>query len=470
MTEKINDLSGQKWQCQFWQKNDENRRIYGELRYSLARGLEIEAIGQVDPSIFEHTRTLYGSSVELGKFTLFGCTSVGWAQSPDAVRIELSACYMIIGVHVAKDEVKKCIFTINQLSEFCRTSMERKGLTSFEHQILRGRFRGLKFWLGQDYSDVEMVNTERISDGFIISSNLSDEDAHNVLRRIDSVVAEILEEDKSIFLFKKKEARFLITLESESPPGIHQLHQAVYAVSSLLSIVMLRKCIPIHLTLFLSPQTPEQEEESGIIEYQMLISHYLNRHEELQVRNSSFDPFRDISAKDLALCFDQTLMAWEELLETPLNLPLSVIKQYIRGEYNPAQYIALCISALEEWFSNYETHSKPKEKYDFMLNKYSTRWMIEKLDDYLPYEPTEKGRGELLSKVRAQVLHPSGKKGVPLKEGRSLDEATILNISEVLTLVLLRALYSRLGLSAHVIEQFGGEQRPVLQEHFFIIG
>lgn len=469
MTNKISHLLEHKWKCQFWTLEDENGRIYGDLRYSLGRGLQVEAFGQIDPAVFERNSVIFGNSYEIGKFTLIGCISIGRSSSQEAFKIELNACYLVVGIHLSGEHfVASCDFSVSHLPDFCRTSMRHKEVTSFDYEILSGKFRGLDFKLRQ-FNVGQWVNRERISDDLIIYSEAGEGEALETLKMIDSKVAEILMGNDKVYPYTKKEVDFRVSLASgHSRYNIHESCRIVQNITDLLAVIMQRICIPVDLKISLINQSSEQHALVKV-EYPVLISRYLSRREELQVRESNFTSFRDISAKDLANNIQQILGAWEELLASPLNLTLNVLKQYLRGDYNPAQHAVTCISALEQWYVNYEPSSKSDKKYDFMLEKYATSHMLVKLEEYVPIKRKKQSLGKILGVIRGQVLHPNSAREIEFKDGRSLDDLDLLNISEVLILVLLRALYIRFGIDRTVIDRYGGEREPTLREHFLIL-
>jgi DNA-binding Xre family transcriptional regulator len=72
----------------------------------------------------------------------------------------------------------------------------------------------------------------------------------------------------------------------------------------------------------------------------------------------------------------------------------------------------------------------------------------------------------MLQKVRSVVLHPKSMRKHKLKKGKTLDECSLANISEAIFIILLRALYKRLGISDAAIEKLGDKDNPVRAKHY----
>ena len=73
--------------------------------------------------------------------------------------------------------------------------------------------------------------------------------------------------------------------------------------------------------------------------------------------------------------------------------------------------------------------------------------------------------GQLLSNIRGIVLHPNGARKHTAKNDEILDHSSFANTSEAIFIILLRAIFTKLGVSQESIDKLGAETEPVLCTH-----
>jgi len=100
--------------------------------------------------------------------------------------------------------------------------------------------------------------------------------------------------------------------------------------------------------------------------------------------------------------------------------------------------------------------------------------MKKKLEEFIPLKIKVDDAGKLsygasLTSIRGVILHPKKVRGVTFKDDRKVKELTefdLYNLTEVIIMILIRALYTKFGISeSHLNTYFGSEGAEVLCEH-----
>lgn len=452
-------LKRYQWLCDFWIPKNDGVKWSGKISYDPANGLQCEIFVPDNSDELEKSKTIHGKSFDIGMFSLTGCIYKNSISNSHYVKVNIAASYMVLG-EAPKDRniYSGASFDINHLKDFCRSEGKHKASLGFQKIILSAKYRNfdlsiMKLTTGY-WTDAKTITNE-----LVLQSSDDSADLVQIEEDINRDVAKILDE-KNVHLFKKGEVSYRLFLKSRSSNiDAHDLCVHVHNVAQMFSLLMVRPCLALDVKLMCRDnRLPEDVRE---VERPVLISTCLSKYQLDEVSKGEWNPFTGIAVKDIGGNFQNVVHMWIDMIDSPLDLIRNVIFEYIGNSYNAAQHAVVCISALEQWY--HENGDKSLPKYDYMINKYLTEELRSKLEAFIPIQYSkDKTLGEKLSDIRGIILHPNSARKYKYKSGKAIDEVCLLNISEVIIVSLLRAVFDKFGIDHK------GKFNEVLQEHFLV--
>ncbi len=304
-----------------------------------------------------------------------------------------------------------------------------------------------------------LADPKAITNELVLQSNDDGVDLGQIEKDINADVAKILD-DKGVHLFKKGDVSYRLFLKSNSKKiDAHELCVHIHNVAQMFSLLMVRPCLALDVKLTCEDDTLPKD--MRVVERPVLISTFLSKYQLDKVSKDEWNPFTGITVHEVSRNFQNVVDLWIDMVDSPLDLIRNVIFEYIGNSFNAAQHTVVCISALEQWYHKHGNKSLPK--YDYMINKYLTEELRSKLESFIPMQYSkDKTLGEKLSDVRGVILHPNSARKYKYKSGKAIDEVCLLNISEVIIVALLRAIFDKFGIENK------GKFNEILQEHFLV--
>lgn len=472
MLEDLDHFSEYEWPCAVWVPDEPDIKFRSVVSYSLRSGLRIEALGGNEVLAVFSKKVLMGESYDLGRFTLYGCTKLGESirqiNQYRYIKVNLFATLFVVDRYGESEGLFQGVrFSTTDLELFCDENKDISKRSSSSENFLVGKYKDLNLSLDR-FSVGEYARVERFTDHLIFVGD--DTNVHDdSLERVNLKIREALDEEGLIPCLKGKSS-FNFSLSTEGlPKKARHFTQSISDLTSLMSVFHLKPCAPNNVELF---SYSSEIGYSGIKEYfPVLMSLCITDSEAAEINGRPWDEYLNISSNDIETNFQAILDFWSELSGSALDLTLNVINKHFKSGYNSVQHAVVCIAALEQWFNDHEQSEEGMKKYDFMLNKYATEYMLDKLREEIPLKIKEgESLGKKITDIRSVVLHPVAGKSQPMKEGRSFDEATFRNLSEIFIMVLIKAIYTKFGVSDEIVKKFGSARLTTLHEHHVLDG
>lgn len=152
--------------------------------------------------------------------------------------------------------------------------------------------------------------------------------------------------------------------------------------------------------------------------------------------------------------FSAIYPAWRDFRIDDMNLVLHVVLDHIENSRLSIQKPAIMISAMEQWFYKYSgLNGSKNDKYQKVIDAYSSDQIKSQLESCIPFERNANTTlGELITHVRAAILHPGSNTQPPIKAGASpLGEIGLANIAEMLYIIIVLGVYTKIGVSEDAI-------------------
>lgn len=447
MTNKLNlnQLKDYKWTCEIWLPSNENKRFSGTITYNTRNGIHCTILGSGDSRLLRNEKVLHGFSIDLGMFSLAGCRYSGSSNICNSTQIYeayIFVCYLVTGVSSVSDMAfSGCKFDFSYLRRMCRSEKSHKASNGLEVALLRAKYKDLNLSL-RKFTPGLWINNSSIADNLVFYSSDDKLDLADIESRLNDCASKIL--DERVFLCFKTEDIFRMYLETDQNDcKLNLLCSHINKIVTLFSVLLVKPCFATEVNL-LRKKTLDSGE---LIDEELpaLISYQISNLEIESITSDDYSIFSDLNISDLKSKFQEVIDLWLEFVESPLDLTRNVILQYIRGDYNAAQQVVVTISAMEQWYHEHGDKSLPK--YDFMIEKFLTKKLKDRLNMCIPmHYKKERSLGEKLSDIRGIVLHPNKARAFKFKADRSLDQVTLLNLSEILIVLLLRAFRNKFNL------------------------
>lgn len=469
MRKKFNHLDEYEFVCSIWEPEKPNKKHVGKVNYCARDGIIIEIYNSSDRIDFDEVIMLHGISDEIGKITIYGCSVLSEFSSPFMQKIKVFISNIVIGDHFDRfPEFKYCQFKFNNLDNFCSYLSSDNGTGKFQDIIATAGFCDGSIMIKKMYSGA-YIYKDRILNEFIFHSEEGDHKYDQFVGELNKSISDVFKKYPKISSFLKKETEYVCELHpSQNSLKLGDFIPRIFQITNFFSVVFLKEGVPTEITMLKSDLHADGNEYDA--EYPIISSMLLPDKTHQKLQEDSWNPFLNISIKDIRDNLESALEFWELLLNNPLDLIVNVIQGYITQKFDAVQHVVICISAMEQWFSMYEgCKDNDLKKYEYMIEKYASEEMKEKLKIIVPLKNIENcSIGEVIRDIRNIVLHPNGRKKYEFKESRTLDHATLNNLIEIFVLVLVRALFKKFGFPDSVSKRYGSDNYVMLREHSII--
>lgn len=457
MSKDYKSLESYEWLGEFWLEGEDDKKFPGLLSYTPEKGISIKVLRK--NADFPHRRipgfirhddkavTIFGYTQETGNVSLLDCMSTGRSSSDLYSTEESFFCgYAILDGHFSKSHVfHSCSLGLNNLSEFCHPQGFKMHDSVNGHGVCKSVLDKLSVSICKQASGFHVLDSR-------ISSLLLDIDVSQAfMDELDSAVKSLSEKHDIPYLAAKSEIEYLISIESpDCMEFMDFMREAIY-VRHFFSFLMLKKIVPLWMCL----REKTDEKSSGYSKiYPVLMSLYLNEKQVKKIDNDQDNRLLPVNLQGIKDNFQSVYYLWREFRVDRMNIVLNAVLDHIDTSRLSIQEPAIMIAAMEQWFYKYSGLSGTKnDKYEKVINEYSSDHMKKRLEESIPFE-RDAGLtlGELITHVRAAILHPGSNAQLPLKEGsRPLDEISLANIAEMLYIIIVLGVYTRIGVSEEAI-------------------
>lgn len=445
---------------EFWPYDNKDHSFSAILKYSPETGIKLSSLVDCETNkSLQKSTILHGYSQKTGNMTLVGCYisdagTITFGENSSSVSPIISCVYLICGDHFTQQEkFVSCSFELNGFREFCHPQGFMKTDKYSSTPILEGdcSWGNVAF---KKSAVGNMISANNISDLIVI-----DKHKKTFSDQLNIIAGELAEKHNIKYLYTKNDIGTYLFISYQEAKNINIFlgGNEVMKIASLFSIFAISPVSPINIKLH------GEEENSS---YPVIYSILLTTKERQRISRDVNYNLMPVNIKDIEEDFPKILKEWNAIISDDTDFILSVLHEHIKGGFNVVQHTITAIAALEQWFSKYEEGEKGKH-YDHMIGKYSTPSTTNFLKDSIPLKINEnESLGQILQRIRGAILHPQSQHNYRFKTNRNLDRCSLANISEAIFIILMRALYQRLGISDRAIEKLGTEDSPVRSEHF----
>ena len=444
---------------EFWPYDNKDHSFYANLKYSPETGIQLSSLVDYKTNkLLRGSTILHGYSQKTGDMTLVGCYvsstgrhTVGISRS--SMSPTIFCMYLICGGHFTQQQqFVSCSFELSGFREFCYPQgfmMEDKFSST---PILEGNCSWGNVAFKKNASG-NKISANNISDLIVI-----DEDKKAFSDALNKMAGKLAEKHNIEYLLTKKEIGTYLKISYENAKNISTFphNNEMMKIADLFTIFAISPVVPINIKLH-----GEKKKSS----YPVIYSIRLAANKRQRISKDVNHNLMPVNIKDIESSFPKILNEWDTITSDDTDFILSVLHEHIKGGFNTAHHTITAIAALEQWFSKYEQGEKGKH-YDHMIETYSPPSTTDFLREHIPLEINKnESLGSILTKIRGSVLHPKGRDNRFFKTGHNLDECSLGNISEAIFIILMRALYQKLGISDRAIEKLGTEDRPVMSKY-----
>lgn len=453
MANEFNLLEKYEWLGEFWSTN-EAEKFPGILRYSPQEGITVSALVNSGKRHAYCEKTLYGYCQETGYLTLYGCfvksegTSNFVTNSPT-----LYASYAITRGHFsARDSFESCQFELTGLDEFCYPQGFKLRNKFTSKSICEAETSDAKIFLAK------IAKGRMIGKGEISSLILLDEENDEFEKELNSCTAELMEKHNLGSITSKSDISHVLRIENKGSLSREGILKYMFSLKQLFSLLLLRPTCVKNISLTC------RNDEDKIINYQMLYSLLIPEREIRKLDKDINHRFMKVTVNNIKDSFQGVFSEWDKMVHDKTDIILNTLSTHIGGDYNTVQHTVTFISCLEQWYHKYEESSE--SKYDCIFNRYGTNSLKDFIIEKAPLKSKEGDTvGQLLSNIRGIVLHPNGARKYTAKNEEILDHSSFANTSEAIFIILLRAIFTKLGVAKESIDKLGTESEPVLCTH-----
>jgi hypothetical protein len=446
----FNLLDRYEWLGEFW-STDESKKFPGVLRYSPQEGITISALVSSEMAHFYREKTLYGYCQQAGFLTLYGCfvKSEG-TFSLSTYSPTLYVSYAVTGGQLTDfDSFKSCQFELTGLDDFCYPQGFRLQNKYTSKSICEAETSDAKI------SIAKVAKGKMIGRGEISSLILLDEEDRQFEDELDKLARELMDKHNIPYINSKSDISHVLVVENKGGLSREGFLKYMFSLKQLFSLFLLKPVCVKNIKFFYVDGGGKSF--SCRVLYSFLIP-------ENEIRQ--LDSFRDyrlmkVNLNSIKDNFQKIFSSWDDIVHDEADIIINTLTTHVQGGYSAVQHAVTLIACIEQWYHKYEERNGLK--YDCVINRYGTDSLRKFIFEKAPIQARPGDTiGQLLSNIRGIVLHPNGARSHTIKNGGILSHTSFLNISEALFVLLLRALFTTLGVSQESIDNFGTEQEPVL--------
>ncbi len=460
MKSSYNLLEKYEWLGEFWIPKTDNK-MPGILSYSPKDGIKLKLLGRyhrVKPVVKdEDIKTLFGYTFETGPLTIFSpkISNVGFSGGGTFID-EVHCGFIVIGKNFEDDEVfDKCDFRLNNFNEFCypkshalyAPTIDKDGLVmrcdSFTTQVHQDLYNHLFYWDTSEVFPEHPTPTLDVSKIFVIT----DEDLKKDLNTAFIEVLTKHNKEKEA-LNVKEDIRYRISISSTEQQLASIWFEKIHIFGMLISCFMLKGIIPIEINFL-------KRTDNKFTRHQVLKSPYLN---DSQVKKAQED--KDINywmmlvnLSEVKNDFTKIIESWEKFVNWKFNIVHDTIFGHLNaGDGSYLQKYVLLMASVSQFYSKLKDN-KSGENYDWFFNTYAGDKIQNEFLKLLPEGIKKDNIGEALGDIRNSIMHPVKLNHLSEQWSVCMKPVNIYNISELIFLTLIIALYSQIGISKAIIQK-----------------
>jgi len=452
MAIKFNMIQEYEWLGEFWFSGNAGFTFPGILSYTPKEGVLLSVVKNGDFEDKNTSETIHGYTIETGPVTLVPAihtenSSLNIAKEIFSIKKRKYFCKaMIIGEHFEHSKIFEAIsFKLNDLDEFCHP-------------------QGFK--LNDDYSDKDVLKAD-IIDGEIKASLslkkvatgrpvkkiskalvLSKEKDEALIGELDVAISAILEKYKKSLTVKTDiEYELKIKINDGEGEKFENHIKLMESVANLFSILMLKTVKPIEISLL-------NNKENGCYKnkHSLFLSLLLDQPQVQSVKKKEYQHLLPVNINGIKENFGNIFETWNKDFATNrIGILLPTLLTHINGRYEHIQHYILLLTAIEEWSISENAGHKNKTKFDLVIETYGNEEFRKEFKKNLPFQNST--IGDNLSKIRNFIVHPASLKGKKNKCKKSLDILLIANLSEFMFILLVIALYKKLGIDEKTVKK-----------------
>lgn len=453
MAKDFNLLDRYEWLGEFW-STDESKKFPGILRYSPQEGITVSALVSSDMAYSYREKTLYGYCQQAGFLTLYGC----FVKSEGSFNLTTYSPTLYVSYAVTRgrftdaDSFKICQFELTGLDDFCYPQGFKLEDKYTSKSICEAETSDVKI------SIAKVAKGKMIGRGEISSLILLDENDGQFEEELDKLARELMDKHNIPYINSKSDISHVLIVENKGGLSRDGILRYMFSLKQLFSLFLLKPVCVKNIKLVY------EDDEGRDLNCQVLYSFLIPEKEIRQL--DSFLDYRlmKVNLDSIKDNFQKVFSGWDQIVRDETDIILNTLATHINGGYSSVQHAVTFISCLEQWYHKYEERNG--SKYDCVINRYGTDYLRDFIFEKAPIESRCGDTvGQLLSNIRGIVLHPNGARKHTVKNGGILSHSSFLNISEALFVLLLRALFTRLGVSRESIDKFGTKEEPVLRTY-----
>ncbi len=459
MEKEYSLLENYEWLGEFWICDKPLVRFPGVLKYSPSKGVILSLLTNKDENLFDTTnKSIFGSVEGLGNVSVFASFSHGAQWSNSRIHSERIYCrYLIVGKHADNIEPFDTFsFSLNNLDEFCYPQGFEIEDEYFSAAVLSSTITsGTKLGkLSLSKSAKGHFGFQNISKLLLVRENKSE-----FKKELDEAVTDLMKKHKIDALTRKTEINyeFYIKGEKNEKQTLSVYRKMMHNIAILFSVLSLKTIRPVKIVLL-----NNLEGHYYRARYPVLISQHLDEFQIEDIKKEKEHHFSlPVNINGIKDDFDSIVKKWSSFYDQEFNIILTSVLNHISHKYDSSEHFILLVSSLERWASLENPCFKVNSKYDWVLERYAGTKLKEYLQKFLPVK-SGVSIGQHLKNFRACIVHPASIEKGYKNYKKFLRSDTIDNISEGLFMVLVIAIYSKIGISEKAISMLqDGFQRHI---------
>lgn len=452
MKKSYNLLEEYEWLGEFWVPQTENK-MSGILSYSPKDGIKLKVTGRPRPIEDINLNTLFGYTCETGPLTIYASEISNVDTGIGDHFIDTVPCgYVIMGGFFEENEIfDKCNFRLNNFNEFCHPKDYALYAPILKNEDLMMAYKDFVMEIHQEiYEDSFYWDTSDVVPDIPVPpldvSKIFVIDDENLKKDLNSAFIDVLTKHKKEKeeLNIKKDIKYKISISSLEKKLGKEWFKEIYSFGMLLSCFMLKRIIPIEINLF-------KKTEKGFTSYAVLKSPYLNESQTIDVQKDQDNRIMLVNLNSIKRDFAEITSGWQEFVAWRFNIVHDTIFSHLHSNSGSCiQNYVLLMASVAQFYSKMN-NDKAGEQYDWFFNTYAGDKIKDEFLKILP-EGTDRNKiGKALGDIRSKIMHPASLNSWSEKKLQTMNPINIYNISELIFLTLILAIYKHIGLSEATI-------------------
>lgn len=402
----------------FWIPSAPDNKIFGELSYDSEIGLSLKIIFHQFSEMSDFPKKiqyLFGECEEIGSVSLFNCTNIGKAIGNVFIR-KYQVFYALTNIHYADnaEAFNGFSFHFNELNAFCSNN------DSFS---VRNNQPLIDCNLKQDY---HFSLHEGFKDGFYLNDIFPSEEKEALFGENKDKLKDLIVSKPFFYISVKKKGL-----------SFSDCFKDINRIEKLFRLLMLR---PVSTTYCMLKSSKGSHR---------LIMKPLQSGKD---KNSTYRFYLPFRIYDIADNFSEIWAKWEDVLGE-MKLNALIVEKFFNERNFGHISCGVIISAIREWQEKHGQDTTQKTSLEKFLEENLSEQdelseaVREKIKEYCGTDDIKEIQ-EFLSNLRATFLHENklSEKQTPKEIASAVaSDATMRNLSEILFLLLIRAVLRHLG-------------------------